>query len=285
MWRTPATKRWRPFTTSGRFMREMGTMGPETLMDPRQVAVDREGNLFVLDAARGRVLAYDPQGVLLGGFGTMGKAPGFLNRPRDFALMKMATFLWRKKAACRHSVWSSCRRCGERDGLQRRRLCDAEMDAVKTRIPGKYVVYRAAPQGESQKLKEIVDTTFTDDTLTPETTYTYTVAAESVQGALSVPSAKVQAMAKAITKRAARRCGVRPNRRHLFGAIQILQPRACRARRDPQQRLRPRSKNEGAFLRFKATWTTRPKRSSPNSIRWSKGGVVLGDLQTTGSWK
>src|SRR4029077_6076311 len=37
------------FNTSGRFLHDIGTMGPETLVDPRQVAVDREGNLFVLD--------------------------------------------------------------------------------------------------------------------------------------------------------------------------------------------------------------------------------------------
>ncbi len=36
------------FSTTGRFLREMGTTGPETLQDPRQIAVDREGNLFVL---------------------------------------------------------------------------------------------------------------------------------------------------------------------------------------------------------------------------------------------
>ena len=50
-------------------------------------------------------------------------------------------------------------------------------DPVKTRIPAKYVVYRAAPLGESQKLKETVETTLTDDALTADTTYTYTVAA------------------------------------------------------------------------------------------------------------
>jgi tetratricopeptide (TPR) repeat protein len=41
-----------------------------------------------------------------------------------------------------------------------------------------------------------VETTFTDDRLAPETTYTYTVEAQSAQGALSVPSAPIEAMAK-----------------------------------------------------------------------------------------
>src|SRR5439155_10295264 len=71
-------------------------------------------------------------------------------------------------------------------------------DPAKTRIPAKYVVYRAAALGEAQKVKETVETSWSDDTLTPETTYTYTVMAQSVQGAISVPSARVQAMAKAI---------------------------------------------------------------------------------------
>ena len=188
------------FNTTGRFLREMGTLGPESLEDPRQVAVDREGNLFVLDAARGRVLAYDPQGVYLGGFGSMGKSAGFLNKPRDFALNENGDLFIAEEGRVQAfrvvllppAPTNLTASTGEG-------YVTLKWDPVKTRIPAKYVVYRTTLLGEPQKLKDVVETSFSDDALTPETTYTYTVAAQSVQGALSVPSAKVQAMAKAIT--------------------------------------------------------------------------------------
>jgi DNA-binding beta-propeller fold protein YncE len=188
------------YTTSGRFMHEMGTMGPEALEDPRELAVDREGNLFVLDASRGRVVAYDPQGVYLGGFGTLGKAPGFLNRPRDFALNDNGDlFIAEEGRVQAFRVLLLPPTPTNLTATSGEGYVTLQWDPVKTRIPAKYVVYRAAPMGEAQKLKETVETTLSDDSLTPDTTYTYTVAAESVQGALSVPSAKAFALAKAIT--------------------------------------------------------------------------------------
>jgi len=188
------------FTTSGRFLHDMGTMGPETLQDPRQLAVDREGNLFVLDAARGRVIAYDTQGVYVGGFGSTGKAPGFLNKPRDFALNENGDLFVAEEGRVQAfrvvllppAPTNVSASTGEG-------YVTLKWDAVKTRIPVKYVVYRSAPLGETLKLKETVETTFSDDALTPETTYTYQVTAQSVQGAMSVPSAPVRASAKPIT--------------------------------------------------------------------------------------
>ena len=189
------------FTTSGRFTREMGTMGPETFcQDPRQIAVDREGNLFVLDAARGRVIAYDPQGVYLGGFGTSGKAPGFLNKPRDFALNENGDlFIAVEGRVQAFRVVLLPPAPANLSATTGEGYVTLKWDAVNTRIPVKYVVFRGTPLGATQKLKETVETTLSDDTLTPDTTYTYTVTAQSVQGAMSVPSAPVTASAKPIT--------------------------------------------------------------------------------------
>ncbi len=188
------------FSTSGRFLREMGTLGPETLQEPRQVAVDREGNLFVLDVARGRVLAYDPQGAYLGGFGTIGKAPGFLNKPRDFALNENGDlFVAEEGRVQAFRVVLLPPAPANLTATSGEGYVTLKWEPVKTRFPAKYVVFRSAPLGAAQKVKETVETSVSDDTLTPDTTYTYTVAAQSVQGAISLPSAPVQAMAKAIT--------------------------------------------------------------------------------------
>jgi len=185
------------FNTSGRFLREMGTMGPEMLAEPRQVAVDREGNLFVLDAALGRVIAYDPQGVYIGGFGTMGKAPGFMNKPRDFALNENGDlFVAEEGRVQAFRVVLLPPAPTTLSAVTGEGFVTLKWEPVKTRFPARYVVFRSTPLGEVQKVKETVDTTITDDTLVANTTYTYTVAAQSVQGALSVPSASVLAMAK-----------------------------------------------------------------------------------------
>jgi len=185
------------FNTSGRFLREMGTMGPEILAEPRQVAVDREGNLFVLDTALGRVLAYDPQGVYISGFGMMGKAPGFLNKPRDFALNENGDlFVAEEGRVQAFRVVLLPPAPANLSAVTGEGFVTLKWEPVKSRFPARYVVYRSTPLGEVQKVKESVDTTVTDDTLIPNTTYTYTVAAQSVQGALSVPSAPVLAMAK-----------------------------------------------------------------------------------------
>jgi sugar lactone lactonase YvrE len=185
------------FNTSGRYIRELGTMGPELLSEPRQVAVDREGNLFVLDVALGRILAYDPQGVYIGGFGSAGKAPGFLNKPKDFALNDNGDLYVAEEGRVQaFRVVLLPPAPTNLSAVAGEGFVTLKWDPVKTLFPARYVVYRSTPLGEVQKVKDSVDTTVTDDTLIANTTYNYTVAAQSVQGALSVPSAPVQASAK-----------------------------------------------------------------------------------------
>jgi len=188
------------FNTSGRYIREMGTMGPEILEEPRQVTVDREGDLFVLDAGRGRVLAYDPQGVYIGGFGTTGKAAGFLNKPRDFALNEKGDlFIAEEGRVQAFHVVLLPPAPTKLLAFSGEGSITLKWEPVETRFPVKYVVYRSTPLSEVLKVKETVDTTVMDDSVVADTTYTYTVAALSVQGAMSVPSAPAQAAAKAIT--------------------------------------------------------------------------------------
>src|SRR5262249_35489344 len=74
------------FSAAGRFIREMGLIGGEALVEPRQVTVDGGGKVFVLDVARGRVVVYDDQGVFVAGFGGPGKAKGFFDKPKAMAL-------------------------------------------------------------------------------------------------------------------------------------------------------------------------------------------------------
>jgi len=193
----PGNKKVVAYNTSGRFLREMGSMGPETLQEPRQVAVDREGNLFALDVERGRLLAYDPQGVYIGGFGVTGKAPGFLNKPRDFALNENGDlFVAEEGRVQAFRVLLLPPAPTNLSAVTGDGFVTLKWEPVKTRFPARYVVSRSTPLGEVRKVKETVDTTVTDDTLVANTTYTYTVAAQSVQGALSVPSAPVLAMAR-----------------------------------------------------------------------------------------
>lgn len=188
------------FNASGRFLHELGLTGPEALVDPRQVAVDREGNLFVLDAARGRLLAYDPQGVYLGGFGGLGKGGGFLNRPRAFAINENGELSVAEEG--RIQVFRVRLLPPAPEGLSAvsgEGYVSLKWDPVKTRFPARYIVYRSTPLGEVQKLKETVETHATDDALTANTTYTYLIAAQSVHGATSVPCAPVSVSAQALS--------------------------------------------------------------------------------------
>ena len=196
----PANKKIVAFNASGRFLYETGALGPETLMEPRQVAVDREGNFYVLDVARGRVVAFDPQGVYLGGFGGLGKAEGFLNRPRAFALNDNGDLYVAEENRVQafHVVLLPPAPTGLA-ATSGEGYVTLKWEPVKTRYPAKYVIYRSSPTGEVVQVKDTVDTETTDDTLTANTTYTYTVAAQSVQGATSVPSAPVLAYSRPVT--------------------------------------------------------------------------------------
>ncbi len=186
----PGNKKVVVFNGSGRFLYETGVLGPETLAEPRQIVVDQEGNFYVLDVARSRVVAFDPQGVYLGGFGGVGRGEGFLFHPRSFALSDTGDLYVAEEGRVQifHVVLlpppptNLSASAGEG-------YISLKWDAVKTRFPAKYIIYRTSPGTEPLRLKETVETTTTDDTLLADSTYTYTVAAQSVQGATSVPSA------------------------------------------------------------------------------------------------
>ncbi len=185
------------FNTSGRFIREMGLIGGEALVEPKQVVVDSEGNVYVLDAGRGRVVVYDDQGVFVAGFGSLGKAKGFFDRPKAIALSDDNRLYVAEEARIQifrvvllpPAPLKPMATSGEG-------YVELKWEPAKTRFPVKYVIYRSLPQQAPHKLKDTVETTLTDSDLTPETTYTYTIASQSSQGAMSVPSAPVFAMAK-----------------------------------------------------------------------------------------
>ncbi len=188
------------FNASGRFLHEMGMIGGEALLEPRHLSVDREGYLYVLDAERGRIVVYDEQGVFVGGFGAPGLSKGFLNKPRSFVLSDDGRLYTAEEGRIQvFRVVVAPPAPTQLKATGGEGYVELAWEASKMRFPPKYVVYRALPPAEPQKLKETVETTFTDDSLLPETTYTYMVAAQSLQGATSVPSVPVRVMAKPST--------------------------------------------------------------------------------------
>ncbi len=196
----PANHKVLVYGPTGRFLREFGSIGPEALVEPRQIALDHEGNLFVLDVPRGRVLAYDPQGVFLGAFGSVGESEGFLNKPRGLATGEHGDlFVAEENRIQRFHVTLLPPPPGGLTATTGEGYVALRWDAVHTRFPPRYIVYRSSPTGDTQRVKETIDTAWTDDQLTAETTFTYMVAAQSAQGATSGPSAAVQAMASALT--------------------------------------------------------------------------------------
>lgn len=196
----PGNKKVSSFNSTGRFVRDIGAWGPEPLLAPRQVAVDREGNLFVLDVERRRIQIFDPQGVYLGGFGAPGKGPDAFKNLKQFSLNEHGELALADQDRIRmFRVVLAPAAPAQLTATPGEGYVSLKWDAVKTRFPVKYLVYRRAPTGENTKVKESVDTTLVDDTLTPGTTYAYTVVAQSVQDAVSVPSPAVSAMAQAVT--------------------------------------------------------------------------------------
>ena len=99
-WRTSAIKKLPPLRQPAVSCAKWARWGLRLLWNRGRSPLTWEGNLFVLDVARGRVVAYDPQGVYLGGFGTLGKAVGFLNHPRDFALNENGDLLIAEEGRC-----------------------------------------------------------------------------------------------------------------------------------------------------------------------------------------
>lgn len=64
-----------------------GESAPEArLFSPVNLALDREGNLYVSDLGAFRVQKYDPAGRYLRSFGTLGSGPGQLVRPKGIEL-------------------------------------------------------------------------------------------------------------------------------------------------------------------------------------------------------
>jgi sugar lactone lactonase YvrE len=64
-----------------------GESSPEArLFSPANLALDREGNLYVSDLGAFRVQKYDPAGRYLRSFGTLGSGPGQLVRPKGIDL-------------------------------------------------------------------------------------------------------------------------------------------------------------------------------------------------------
>ena len=50
-------------------------------MYPREVAIDRQGLVYVTDHDNGRIQVYTPEGQFLSQFGTKGSSPGQLSEP------------------------------------------------------------------------------------------------------------------------------------------------------------------------------------------------------------
>jgi DNA-binding beta-propeller fold protein YncE/tetratricopeptide (TPR) repeat protein len=180
------------FDSAGKFLHEIGLSGPEPLGIPRQVAMDRDGDVFVLDAGKSRILVYDAEGTFVCGFAGAGKGAGFLDHPQALALSDDGRLFVAdadriqgfRVALLPPSPLNLQAKTGEG-------FVDLKWDAVKTRFPVKYVVYRGTQLGAPEKISDTVDTAMTDEAQLENTTYTYTVRAQSDQGAMSVPSAPV----------------------------------------------------------------------------------------------
>lgn len=71
---------------SGRYVGPFANSGPGRSAFPVGVALDGEGNVYVVDMAASRVRVYDPGGVLLRQIGAPGDRPGLLAQPRSVAV-------------------------------------------------------------------------------------------------------------------------------------------------------------------------------------------------------
>jgi len=188
------------YNAAGRFIHDLGLMGPEPLENPVSVAVDREGNLFVLDAARSRVVVFDPAGVLIGGFGAPGPSFGFLRKPRSMTLNERGDlFIAEERRIQSFRVDILPPAPSGLSASAGEGYIALRWEAVKLRFPSKYLIYRSSGTGLPELVQETVETTWTDDRVTPEVPYTYTVSAQSVSGATSVPSLSARTASRPIT--------------------------------------------------------------------------------------
>jgi DNA-binding beta-propeller fold protein YncE len=76
-----------------RLLRRIGTTGkehtlttPGNFSKPTNVAVDRDGNLYVSDTLNFRVQIFDPDGNFIRTFGKAGDGPGYFARPKGIAV-------------------------------------------------------------------------------------------------------------------------------------------------------------------------------------------------------
>jgi uncharacterized protein (TIGR03663 family) len=85
------------FDASGKFLMQWGQFGDlnapgtdkqTTFYGPRSIAIDAQGNLWVVDTGNKRVLKFDANGKALGIFGGSGTAPGQFAEPVGIAISK-----------------------------------------------------------------------------------------------------------------------------------------------------------------------------------------------------
>jgi DNA-binding beta-propeller fold protein YncE len=76
-----------------KLLRKIGTTGhhhelttPGDFSKPTNVAVDKEGNLYVSDTMNDRVEIFDPDGEFIRAFGKNGDGPGYFARPKGIAI-------------------------------------------------------------------------------------------------------------------------------------------------------------------------------------------------------
>ena len=94
MWRIPATDQVLVYDADTfKLLRKIGTAGkdhtltdPGDFSEPTNVAVDKDGNLFVTDTLNDRVEVFDAEGVFVRTFGKNGDGPGQFARPKGIAV-------------------------------------------------------------------------------------------------------------------------------------------------------------------------------------------------------
>jgi DNA-binding beta-propeller fold protein YncE len=76
-----------------KLLRKMGTAGkdhsltsPGDFSKPTNVAVDKDGNLYVADTYNNRIEIFDPDGGFISTFGKAGDGPGYFARPKGVAI-------------------------------------------------------------------------------------------------------------------------------------------------------------------------------------------------------
>jgi uncharacterized protein (TIGR03663 family) len=84
------------FDASGKFLQAWGTFGDTTaqapgdktalLYGPRAIAIDADGNLWVVDTGNKRVVKFSPSGQVLGSFGSLGTSAGQFAEPVGIAI-------------------------------------------------------------------------------------------------------------------------------------------------------------------------------------------------------